>query len=826
MLGPGEACAATAVADDSGRVAAVAEIVVSAQKREENLQTVPIAISAYTAKQRDLIGIDNVDDYSKFTPGLQHSPSLDRAFIRGVGRQTNNLSTQPGVANYFDGVYNSSILPVSGDSLFIDHVEILRGPQGTLYGKNAIGGTINAISRRPTNDAYAEVRANIGSYGVYNFEAAVSGPITDDVRFRLAAYRNDQQHGYFKNVAGLKSEGNNGVVNFLEGQLDARIGSSVDVWLKADIVSFDQTSDGGGSPSHYDYSPFPPGALSPSAAFGFTQPGFTEIGSATDNPGVTNLRNFSDNTPSHARLTNDYSATTEVTWHTPWAADLKYIGGYTQYLYRQVADADGTSLTSYAFPTVPSPACLPAPQCPPLKVFPTTEQHYFEDKAYLSNEVDLASTGKRRLQWIAGLYEYQEQFTQGVGVDLPFQAEVATPLGSAPDPLRALYAENQRASSDSYAGFVQADWSITPQLKFSGGLRYTRDSAAVTEMFRLICFGPPGCGAPAAVFGALTPAIDITRFAVSFSPAPGVAGPTTLDPATGFYSRRLAASWGGVTGTAGAEWTPDEQTLVYVKYSRGYKAGAFNAGTLLALPETQPEFLDDYEAGFKRDFGRTFRLNAAAFYYNYFGMQIPLVIQPPAGVAMLEFFNMKQVVSYGLELETSWKPVDDLQIIFNYGYLNAKIHATNGCFFDQADPFAVQPGANTAGCPSGGSQNVVGQTVPEAPRNKLALAGTYSLHFPKNVLTFAGSYAWTDRTYYSIFNRPYYLAPAYDAVDLRLIWSDLAGRYTVIAYGKNVFNARGYHNAGAGLRGDGTLTQEYGLTPPATFGVELQYRFR
>ena len=158
--------------------------------------------------------------------------------------------------------------------------------------------------------------------------------------------------------------------------------------------------------------------------------------------------------------------------------------------------------------------------------------------------------------------------------------------------------------------------------------------------------------------------------------------------------------------------------------------------------------------------------------------------------------------------------------------MNATIRATDACFVDGADPFAVQPGADTTGCPGGGSQTVVGQTVPDSPRGKLALGGTYSLHFAKNVLTFAGSYAWTAQTYYSIFNRPYNRAPAYDAVDLRLILSDLAGRYTVIAYGKNVFNALGYENAGASLNGQGALSQGYGLTAPATYGVELQYRFR
>ena len=134
---PGSASGAPASGDtQSQSVTTLEDIIVTAQKREENLQTVPIAISAYTSKQRDLRGIDTVQDLAKFTPGMVYSTSLDRTFIRGVGRQTNNLATEPGVAVYFDGVYSGSILSASGDSLFLDRLEVLRGPQGTLYGKN------------------------------------------------------------------------------------------------------------------------------------------------------------------------------------------------------------------------------------------------------------------------------------------------------------------------------------------------------------------------------------------------------------------------------------------------------------------------------------------------------------------------------------------------------------------------------------------------------------------------------------------------------------------------------------------------------------------
>jgi iron complex outermembrane receptor protein len=825
LVAPEMARGEPASLDHRAQATVIAEIIVTAQKREENLETVPIAISAYTSKRRDLVGIDTVQDLAKFTPGLVYSASLDRTFIRGVGRQTNNLATQPGVAVYFDGVYSGSVLSASGDSLFLDRLEVLRGPQGTLYGRNAIGGAINAISRRPTDELYAEARATFGNYGVYNLEAAVSGPITDDIRFRIAGYRNDQEHGYYTNVAGLKSEGGNGVVAYLEGQLDARIGSNVDVWLKVGDYTFDRAPRSAASFTPYDKSPFLPGTISPNPAFGFTQPGFTELGSATENPGVANLRDFSANTPFRQHLTNSYQTTAEVVWHTPWAADLKYIAGYGQYKARTTLDADGTSVTSFEFPTEPSPACAPAPQCPPLEVFPTVVLDDTQYSSDFTNELDLASTNDQPLQWIVGLYQSRGWSSDASSVGEPFQTQLATPIGGPPNPSLGAFSAGQTMTSDSYAGFAQIDWRISPKLKLSGGLRYTYDDERGSEDARVVCIALPDCGAPASIFGAFAPAIDVTLFSISFAKNPGVLATPILDPSNGFFSRLLAASWSAVTGTAGAEWTPDSSSLVYAKYSRGYKAGGFNAGNgLVPSPETQPEFLDAYEVGAKRDFGRTLQINAALFFYDYDGMQIPLTVQPPAGPAISELVNLDSQ-SFGLELEGTWTPSDNLQFFLNYAYLNAKVHAPRACLIDSADPLATQPGVNTADCPAG-SQTVSGQTIPESPPNKVVLGGSYTIRFSAGTLTYSADYAWTDQTYDAVFNRPYYLAPPFDTIDMRLIWNDLKGRYTAILYAKNILNSLGYDNASAGLNGDGTIGRSYGLTAPATYGVELQYRFR
>ena len=152
----------SAFAQSTGNV--IEELVVTAEKREQSLQDVPVAISAYTAETRQLLGLQNVQDYTAFTPGLSYSGSNDRVFVRGIGRQTNTNGSDPGVATYTDGVYDAQTFTVGASDFFLDRVEILRGPQGTLYGRNSIGGAINAISKRPTEEFAAEARVIDGRH--------------------------------------------------------------------------------------------------------------------------------------------------------------------------------------------------------------------------------------------------------------------------------------------------------------------------------------------------------------------------------------------------------------------------------------------------------------------------------------------------------------------------------------------------------------------------------------------------------------------------------------------------------------------------------------
>ena len=838
-------------------------VIITAEKRAVSIERVPVAVSAYTAKQRDILGIQTLQDLTDFTPGFAYSTSLDRAFIRGVGRQTNNLSTQPGVATYVDGVYNASVTAAAGDTLFLDRTEILRGPQGTLYGRNAVGGAINAISREPSNSFYSEGRITIGNYDTYNVEGAVSGPITDKLRLRVAAEDNNQNQGYFTNVAGGPSEGGSGHNWYVEGQLDANITPQLEAWVKADAFGADSSYRAGNENAPYDTEYTLLGSLGPNPLFafnpcfgvsqatpcaasptGFGVGGtFTHSGSLiTQNPGMTNLRDFATNTPEHANTTDDYNFDLHLTYHTPWNFDIKYIGGYTHYKYKLQTDFDGSNVTSM---TIPCNPLLVGITCfGNAVVFPSTIFNYFEEKSYFSHELDFASTGNSNFQWIGGLYWYEESYGQHIDFPSPGQAQLATPtelstfLPAAPDPNRSYYYSAQQMKEDSYAAFGQIDWKITDQVKLTAGIRWSEDQLRGTEYFRAVAWGTSL--ATLETFGAFTPSYDITKalligpsIAEGANPALGIRTAPVQLP-NGDWARNLGQTWSAPTGTLGVEWTPDPLTLLYAKYSRGYKSGGFNAGTIAANPQTGPETLDAYEVGFKRQwFDRKLTTNVALFYYNYDGMQIPLSVQPVGGgPATSETFNMKNVTTYGLELETIWVPIEHAQILFDYSYLNSTIHDKTDCFTDGGDPFALAPGHNIANCPivafpNFQSQTVNGQQVPEAAPNKIAVNGNYTFLFDPGSLTLSASYIWKDKTYDSIFNRSFNQAPAYSQVDLTATWNDVKNRYTIIVFGKNVFNALGTDGV-AGVRLDNepyALYKTFGLIPPATYGVQLQVRF-
>jgi len=874
------------------------ELIVTAQKREERLQTVPVAISAYSAEQRSLVGIETVQDLTNFTPGFHYNSITNRPYMRGVGRNTDNLSVASAVATYYNGVYhgaNANTLLQHSD-LFIDTVEVDRGPQNTLHGANADGGSINYISKRPTKSFYAEGRAGVQNYDAWFTEAVVSGPINDNLRFRLGGNYTDQSGGFFNNLigpaqGGVLPQASSGHSQYWEAQLEGNFGEHLEGWFMASSGTFSAdyhtVASQGAIPNNY----YQIGTFSPSGFYGLcglpgvasspggnigcnTGPAVISVTPARvtanlfpgNNPSTADPHTFIQENTSTNKQRADISLQTNWTYHLPFA-DLTYLGGYEKFNYvLNFTPATGAGVLAYqlAGPTSPAAAGLcfldaagakynPAGCLQPLNIFPSPNTTFFQEKdAFFSHEIDLTSTTNGPLQWIGGFYYYRERYEQPVWANVvPAQTQFQTPFyltlpGGIPFLTPAPVNTSSAASTSdtfltyvSYAVFGQASYKFTDQWKLTLGLRYNDDHKYGDQYWRFVAMGgDPLLGLNVfgpGTYGANTPALDLTQVAVGKSLTtsfPG-AGVVTINPADGFAHRKLDQTWVAWTGDVILDWTPDPDTLVYGKYSRGYKSGGFSTFSISSAvgPQTGAEKVDAFEIGLKKTFARQFQLNAAAFYYDYKDDQIPLNLQDPTtGQINLQLFNLKTVHITGVELEGQWQPIDNLQLSLQYSYLDTNVNDAGGCFEDTNDPLAQQPGANTSGCTQTSAtaivQNLKGQQLPEAPPNKVSFNALYTFNFEPGKLTLAATFIWKDKTYGSIFNRPYSAAPSYDQTNFRATWSDQAGRYNVIAFVNNAFDNLGYDGRTGTLVAPGFLLSNLFLIAPRTYGIQFQYRFK
>src|SRR6185436_6460662 len=770
------------------------EIVVTAEKRQANLQDVPVAISAFTSEARDLLGVTTIQDLTDFTPGLSYSSTLDRMSLRGVGRLTNNYGSDPGIATYSDGFYTASNVEAGKPPLVTDRIEVLRGPQGTLYGRNSIGGALNIVSKRPTDTFQSEVRATVGNYDTQTYPGAVSGPITDWMRYRVVGYGGGQGEGFFKDANSNATEGGQNDDMYVEGQLAFDVGESMDVWMKYAKSEWDQArrvdrriTPTDIAPTFFGAPGAPTAGLFPNVTFGFTDP----------NVSLTDERAYETDTPFRTKLDGVDIFTLETVNHFS-GVDLKYVGGYQGYTYTQISDFDGVDRDPFVR-TVGANS---------ITIFPTIEAFYMEDKEYYSNEINLISTGEGPFQWIVGLYQYHEQVNQNHGIRAPLQPELQNPRAVPPSaangfnppagpehPDHNLQIAGALLEADAQAVFSQIDYQLTDTWKTTVGVRYTEDNKEADEYrTRVVFLGNP---------------------ALPFS----------------FYSSderaHLEGDWNATTGTAGLEWQPSESTLAYGEYTRGYKSGGFNAGAMAdANSYTKPEFINAYEVGLKETFAQRLTANLSVFMYDYTDPQYPSTVRSAAtGLLESRFFNIEKATSMGAELETTWAVTDAFVVRFNYSYLDTEIDDKR-CFVDGGDTGAGAPDARPCGPAAGQAPQLIdGGELPSAPHNKIAFNANYTFFTGLGNLTLGATWVHKDEAYYSVFSREHYLAPSYDQTDFRALWSGSDNRYTIIAFVNNAFDDVGYEAAGATQSAWGTQSRTLALTAPRTYGMEVQFRF-
>lgn len=641
------------------------DIVVTANRRSERLNDVSTAVSAFTAEDRTLRGINTTQDIARFTPGVSISDTPNRVNVRGIGRVTNALGSDPGVANYVDGFYTSESDVIGSSDFLTERVEILRGPQGTLYGRNSIGGAVNVISKRPTTNYVVEGRAGITDYQNYSAAASLSGPISDALRFRVAALGTTQGKGYIKNIAGPDQNTNR--LYTVEGQLEADVTSNLNIWVRAQHTRYDRRPQGGTSPGAVTIDPYGNvpyfGGLVANPTFGVA------------NVSVGDPYTVAYDYGGRQQLSKNLTLTTNATLTTDEVI-VRYIGGYAQYDYLQTRDYDQTARKSFLRPAFGTQ----------IPVSTNYVERVGENKRWNSSELDFLSTPGGQFDWIVGSFFYHEKLDQPYDItvpDVPLFERPVSLSAAVPqiiNPRRSYYSQRGQLSATSLAAFGQVTWRFLPHLSVNVGARYSADQKRGRE----------------------------DQFQVFYN--------VEVDPTHTYgvlnTGRNLRGDWDAFTGNVGLNYEPTARTLAYAKYSRGYKSGGFTLGALAPRPEVDAEHIDAYEIGLKQGIG-PLQINSAAFYNDYSNQQVPVLLVVGPGIVQSILFNVPRSRSYGFETEATIKPIRALSLSAIYSYLDATYRQFSGV----VDPAVANPVP----------LDLRGQQLPQSPKNRLTLNGVLTV---------------------------------------------------------------------------------------------------
>jgi len=412
--------------------AALEEIIVTAEKRESSVQNIPISIAAFSGEELAKSGIDGTAALANYTPGLTvQKEVIGKVVIRGVGTENYTVGSDPGVAIHKDGVYIARSSVAIFDFFDTSRVEVLRGPQGTLYGRNATGGVINIISNEPTSEFEGYAKIEAGNYSKFRFEAAASGPIAGDLAEGRISAVYAQRAGFTKNLyPGARARDvyqlDNQDLFGLRGQLNFHLSDNVDLLLQGEWLRDDSL------PPAFKY-------FDTSKAYWFNLFGpdkdlkdLRQVSQGFE----TAIPGSSRTVPSVGKADQDaYLA--RLTWDL---GTMKFtsLTGYRDIDFSWINDGDG---------------------------FDTFFVTYFQtdNSKQFTQEFQLASTTDSKLEWLVGAYYLNEEAKTFTGI--PFI------IGSPND----FILWDGKSNTDAYAVYGQATYAFTDKLRVTAGVRYNKD---------------------------------------------------------------------------------------------------------------------------------------------------------------------------------------------------------------------------------------------------------------------------------------------------------------------------------------------------------------
>ena len=741
------------------------EVIVTAQKRAESLQDVPVAVSAISGAKIDEAGIQGLEDLTTYVPNVVmfSSPgggSPGRVYIRGIG-SGNNAGFEQSVGSFVDGIYAGRTRQYLVPFLDVASVEILKGPQGVLFGKNTVAGAMVVNSARPTDELEGELRAQYEfEYGSTEYNGVVSGALTDSLRGRLAA-KYQEQEGYMDNLARNTDEPE--VENTaLRGSLSWDAADSLEVYAKLEYAEQETV-----------------GTNSQLTSIDGSFRGLVDHRDVIipEEDGRFDDKNSLDSWNEEGTETESLNGLLQFDWdvgdHT-----LTSLTGYSEYESDFLLDGD---TSSYRF----------------------IEQATTEEFEQISQEFRLASPGGETVDYILGVYLESQELDNRVRNDISLKALSAENVpGSPVPPFELGLAPDYSQEGDTAAAFAQLTWQMAERWQLTGGVRYAYEEKEASLNQPVTDFGSTEQTENPILIGVAAQLLGRTSFEIED------------DRSTDNVSYSLNLTW---------DFSDDG--MAYLRTARGYKSGGFNPAATTDDPdkfEFDDEEVNSIELGSKMtllDGAAT--VNLAAFYTEMTDLQVSSFVDSGFVVG-----NAAESTSQGVEIEGRWQAAPFLDFALSVAYLDSTYDDFPGapCTAAQLaadDPVAAGCEGWTASNPTGGTTNLKGETAGRAPE----WTGTFitNLTLPVgDAMVFRGT---LDLLYEDELEEqpdPNY-QDSYTKVNARLALASVDETWAIAVVGKNLTDETTFGNGfGVGFFSGSWAKNRQ---PPRTVALDLSYRF-
>ncbi|WP_426258411.1 TonB-dependent receptor [Sphingomonas sp. DC1600-2] len=748
------------------------DIVVTARQRAEDLEKVPLAVSVVGGALLDRSYTVNTSQLSLLVPALNYSSANPRntAFtIRGLGSSVVAVSQandglEPGVGFYVDQVYHARPATAAFDFSDIQQIEVLRGPQGTLFGKNTTAGAITITTRAPTFTPEASEELSVGSYNFVQAKASASGPlIGDTVAFRLSGLVT-RRDGVIDNVRTGAKE--NGIGNqAVRAQILFKPTADFQLRVTGDFTNFEsecctQVYLRVGQSLRAPSRQYP--ALA--ALFNYTPPSTNPYDRVTDIDAALGVN------------TNEGGVSAIADWNVGFAT-LTSVSAWRFWNWDAANDRDYTGI--------------------PVQL----SQHIPSRQDQYSQELRLASNGEHRLGYVAGLYFFDQKITgEPISIYGPAAAyyligqTTGTPAVAVPANLLDGYGTDghTRLKEDSYAAFAELNYKILPRLTLTGGLRHTyeiKDGTYDTTVF----------GGPA------------TTNTTLLNARLGVLRPQS-------YVAHDRES--NVSGRANLAWQATDTVMLYGGYARGFKSGGINLSGLplntanqpvLTTAVIRPELNTTYEGGIKAAlFDRRLVANLAGYYTDVRDFQATIVDSSQTVALRGYLSNIPKVTVKGFEADVTANVTRAFQLRGNVAYA----HGTYANYPAGPCPLEVQTAATTA-C------NLTGRPLAGLPKWSTTIGGDYTLPVGSAALILHADSSWRTSYYGDPSLSKYTLIDGYNVTNASLGLRSKSG-LEVALFVRNLFNANYIQNLTIQAGNSGLILG----TPsdPRVIGVTLRAR--